>query len=396
MSIFIRKLRPSLSGLLRSKPAVPTPVAPPPTARRYYHAPCTRRSHDALQSSGRGVLFRPNPVLGRRPPPSQLAIPRYYSYRRKRSSADEAARTVMAVVMLVGGVVITIRDGTIETVPYTNRHHLVVISFEEERNLGEAQFASLKKELGKKVLPTSHSDTIRVTGISTKIISAARRGLASDDNDKLLDEAIWSSNAAQKKKKKPRKVWGAQPMTKHLDELKWEVIVVDDKPVNAMCLPGGKIVVYTGLLHHFNTDAEIATVLGHEIAHVIARHIAETFTKNMWTAILRALMTIDTDDSKMVNDLTEYVLTLPFSRKMEIEADHIGILLLAAAGFDPRIAPGFYEKLGKISGNTSVLEQYKNTHPSSEKRSRLLAEPKVMEKAMALYREARARTEETE
>uniref|UniRef100_A0A453Q4P5 Peptidase M48 domain-containing protein n=4 Tax=Aegilops tauschii TaxID=37682 RepID=A0A453Q4P5_AEGTS len=116
----------------------------------------------------------------------------------------------------------------------------------------------------------------------------------------------------------------------------------------------------------------------------------------MWTAILRALMTIDTDDSKMVNDLTEYVLTLPFSRKMEIEADHIGILLLAAAGFDPRIAPGFYEKLGKISGNTSVLEQYKNTHPSSEKRSRLLAEPKVMEKAMALYREARARTEETE
>ena len=54
-------------------------------------------------------------------------------------------------------------------------------------------------------------------------------------------------------------------MTKHLDELKWEVIVVDDKLVNAMCLPGGKIVVYTGLLHHFNTDAEIATVLGHEV-----------------------------------------------------------------------------------------------------------------------------------
>lgn len=92
----------------------------------------------------------------------------------------------MAVVMLVGGVVITIRDGTIETVPYTNRHHLFVISSEEERNLGEAQFASLK-ELGKKVLPMSHSDTIRVTGISTKIISAARRGLSSDDNDKLLD-----------------------------------------------------------------------------------------------------------------------------------------------------------------------------------------------------------------
>ena len=68
----------------------------------------------------------------------------------------------MAVVIIVGGVVTTIRDGTFETVPYTNRRHLVVVSSDEERNLGESKFASLKKELGDKVQPPSHQDTVRI------------------------------------------------------------------------------------------------------------------------------------------------------------------------------------------------------------------------------------------
>ena len=78
---------------------------------------------------------------------------------------------------------------------------------------------------------------------------------------------------------------------------------------------------------------------------------------------------------------------------MEIEADHIGILLLAAAGFDPHVAPGVYEKLGKISGNSSEKKEYLSTHPSSEKRSKLLSEAKVMEKAMTLYRKDSASIE---
>ncbi|KAI4967199.1 hypothetical protein ZWY2020_029528 [Hordeum vulgare] len=180
-------------------------------------------------------------------------------------------------------------------------------------------------------------------------------------------------------------------MTKHLDGFKWEVIVVDNKQVNAMCMPGGKIIVYTGLLQKFNTDAEIATVLGHEVAHAVARHAAEGLTKNMWILMLAVFLQIFIDAPKLIDNLTEYLLRLPFSRKMEIEADHIGILLLAAAGFDPRIAPAVYEKLGKVSGNSSSLKEYISTHPCSKKRTQLLLDAKVMDKAMALYTEARAR-----
>jgi predicted Zn-dependent protease len=78
---------------------------------------------------------------------------------------------------------------------------------------------------------------------------------------------------------------------------------------------------------------------------------------------------------------------------MEIEADHIGMLILADAGFDPHIAPTVYKKLGEISGNSSKKDEYLSTHPSSEKRSRLLSEDKVMDKAMALYKEASAKKE---
>ena len=75
---------------------------------------------------------------------------------------------------------------------------------------------------------------------------------------------------------------------------------------------------------------------------------------------------------------------------MEIEADHIGLMLQASAGFDPRIAPKVYEKLGKLTGNPSVLKDYLSTHPSSQKRSELLSRAQVMEEALQLYKEARA------
>uniref|UniRef100_A0A453PI96 Peptidase M48 domain-containing protein n=1 Tax=Aegilops tauschii subsp. strangulata TaxID=200361 RepID=A0A453PI96_AEGTS len=74
--------------------------------------------------------------------------------------------------------------------------------------------------------------------------------------------------------------------------------------------------------------------------------------------------------------------------RMEVEADHIGLMLQASAGFDPRTAPKVYEKLGQIAGNQSVLKSYLSTHPSSKKRSELLSRAKVMEEAMQLYREA--------
>ncbi|XP_037449261.1 mitochondrial metalloendopeptidase OMA1-like [Triticum dicoccoides] len=84
-----------------------------------------------------------------------------------------------------------------------------------------------------------------------------------------------------------------------------------------MCAPGGKIIVYTGLLDKFSTDAEIATVLGHEVAHAIARHTAEGLTKHMWILMLTVFLGIFIDEPKMIDKLAKYLLSLPFSRKYD-------------------------------------------------------------------------------
>ncbi|VAI51734.1 unnamed protein product [Triticum turgidum subsp. durum] len=405
MSALIRNLRPALSGLLRSKPAIRTPLPLPSSTApcpRCYHAPSTRRSHEALRSPPRlGRLFQRDSLV-RRPPPSSphapavpLPRPRHYS-SRPRSSSDVKSQIVFAGVVIIVGGAVTICYGTFETVPYTNRRHFVVLTHPGELKLGDWIFTGEKKKLGDKVLPPSHPAFVRVHGIASEIIRAAGRSLAVHDDNKLLDGEIWVGDAAPSSKKKAHTRWGTprQPTTKHLDGFKWEVIVVNNKQVNAMCAPSGKIIVYTGLLDKFSTDAEIATVLGHEVAHAIARHTAEGLTKNMWILMLTVFLGIFIDDPKMIDKLAKYLLSLPFSRKMEIEADHIGILLLAAAGFDPRIAPKVHEKLGELGGNSSSFKEYMSTHPCSKKRTRLLLDSKVMDKVMALYTEARARKEE--
>jgi hypothetical protein len=212
------------------------------------------------------------------------------------------------VVVVSGGAAAAVYFGNLETVPYTNRTHLILLSPPLERQLGESQFNNLKKELGPKILPPLHPDSIRVRLIASEVVRAVHRGLAgrhhdafaADDasygdistdvviknheagaEDVMLGRSRGNKNAsvaaaAQRDEEVLDDRWvtesrdrgkarGAQPETRHLDGLNWEVIVVRDDLINAMCLPGGKIVVFTGLLNHFKTDAEIATVLGHEV-----------------------------------------------------------------------------------------------------------------------------------
>ncbi|KAM0879658.1 hypothetical protein ACQ4PT_034081 [Festuca glaucescens] len=154
-----------------------------------------------------------------------------------------------------------------------------------------------------------------------------------------------------------------------------------------MCLPSGKIIVYTGFLHHFKTDAEVAAVLGHEVGHVIARHTAEAASKSLLSMFVRIGVRQFFDNPSLVKCVSKLLLELPCSRRMEIEADRIGMLLLAAAGFDPYIAVEVEEKLGKIGGD-SELQNYLSTHPSSKKRAKYLLKDKVMEEALELYRES--------
>ncbi|KAL8143163.1 hypothetical protein V2J09_016195 [Rumex salicifolius] len=333
----------------------------------------------------------------------------------------ENPRNALIVVLLGSGCVITVYFGNLETIPYTKRTHFVLLSKDFEKQLGESQFKQIKGTYKGKILPAIHPDSVRVRLITKDVIEALQRGISHElawsdpeyssqapdlgrdfgahetlkllgeekelnmtgnwrKEDEILDDK-WVDTSREKGEAR-----GAQPTTKHLEHANWEVVVVDDPMVNAFCLPGGKIVVFTGLLRHFTTDAEIATVIGHEVGHVVARHAAEQVTKNMYLAIVQLIL-YQFVMPDVVNTMSNLLLKLPFSRKMEIEADYIGLLLTASAGYDPRIAPTVYEKLGKVGGGDSALRDYLSTHPSGKRRAQLLAQAQVMQEAMNLYRE---------
>ncbi|TVU28425.1 hypothetical protein EJB05_19942, partial [Eragrostis curvula] len=207
--------------------------------------------------------------------------------------------------------------------------------------------------------------------------SANVKAWMNDDDDQALSQKNHGEKAARRTRQA------------NLDGFNWEVIVVRENLVNAMCMPGGKIVVYTGLLNTFREDAQIATVLGHEVGHAVARHHAERLAMMLWFLILHLLISLFVELPSEINVLSKLLLMLRFSRRKEMEADHVGLMLLAAAGYDPREAPYVYEKLGKLGGD-SALGEYISTHPSSKKRSQLLWQEHVMNKAIELYREVSA------
>ncbi|KQK02038.1 hypothetical protein BRADI_3g59988v3 [Brachypodium distachyon] len=403
---YLKNLRPAMSRLARSYSNKPTRRRPAPNS----NPPPPAASRSAL------VVRKPAPTPNPPPPISRSALVLYKPaitdalarhYNNTKQAWEELprlqrSRTLIWLGFTTSAMAAACCYGTLETVPYSNRTHFIVLTPGGERRAGEFQFARMKElmdEEGKAILPESHPDSVRVTRLAMEIVRAAHKGFDAGPEkspygvvEDSLEAAAQRDNddrlvkAGSKKKRKKKK----EPQTKHLDGLNWEVVLVEDKNVNACCLPGGKIMVNTGFLRHFKTDAELATVLGHEVGHIIARHAAEQITKNMWIFILELFLLIFCDDDennpKNIATLTELILKKPFSRKMELEADHIGVLLLAAAGYDPRDAPAFYEKLGKTGGGKDWAD-FLSTHPSSKKRAQNLSQDKVMDKAMELYRE---------
>lgn len=175
----------------------------------------------------------------------------------------------------------------------------------------------------------------------------------------------------------------------------WEVVVFADDTVNAFALPGGKIGVYRGLLDVAETPDQLAAVMGHEVAHVLARHGNERVSQQFAVGETLTLVDAWMAAGNRANRTTAMALLglgaqvgvlLPFSRAHESEADVMGKELMARAGFDPRASVALWENMGR-AGNGGAPE-FISTHPSHETRIRDLQ--KGMEGAVDLYREARA------
>ena len=152
----------------------------------------------------------------------------------------------------------------------------------------------------------------------------------------------------------------------------WEVHVLSLNEVNAWCMPGGKMAIYTGLIDKLNaTDDEIAAVMGHEISHALREHARERISRQMGTqmavGIAGALFGIGELGQGLGNMVADVTLNLPNSRTHEVEADRMGVELAARAGYDPRAAISLWEKMAKNSSGGQP-PKWLSTHPSHEDR----------------------------
>ncbi len=172
----------------------------------------------------------------------------------------------------------------------------------------------------------------------------------------------------------------------------WEVNVLSSPEVNAWCMPGGKIAVYTGLIEKLKiTDDELAAVIGHEIAHALREHARERASEQMVAGSLISVGSALFGVGEMGQKGAEYaymgLLGLPNSRSHETEADRIGVELAARAGYDPRAAISLWQKMGQVSSGEPP--KFLSTHPSRDDRMRDLSV--YSERVMPLYQQSRKR-----
>ncbi|HTK00034.1 MAG TPA: M48 family metallopeptidase [Bordetella sp.] len=169
----------------------------------------------------------------------------------------------------------------------------------------------------------------------------------------------------------------------------WEVHVLSTQEINAWCMPGGKIAVYTGLLIQIKpTDAELAAVMGHEISHALREHARERVSQQMATSVGLSVLSVVTGSSAVSDlggQLSDVMFTLPNSRTHEAEADRMGVELAARAGYDPMAAVSLWRKMAQASQGKEQPEIL-STHPSAD--SRIADLQAAAQQVMPLYQQA--------
>jgi predicted Zn-dependent protease len=175
----------------------------------------------------------------------------------------------------------------------------------------------------------------------------------------------------------------------------WEINLIEDAQVNAFAMPGGKVVVYTGILPVAQTEAGLATVMGHEIAHVFAGHGEERMSQGLLVQMGGiALSTALQKQPEQTQNLfmsaygmgSQVGVLLPFSRLHETEADRLGTIFMAMAGYNPNEAVGFWQRMAAVKGDKAAPPEFLSTHPADDTRIRNLQE--MIPEAMEYYKPA--------
>lgn len=229
------------------------------------------------------------------------------------------------------------------SVPVTGRKQMLLVSDQEVLTLSLQEYGEYIKSAPKS---TDKTNTALVQRVGRNIANAV--------------EAYMKANGYESE----------------LANYQWEFNLIKSNEVNAFCMPGGKIVVYEGILPITKDETGLAVVLGHEVAHAVAKHANERMSQQMVQQYGgAALGTVLSGSSGQIQNIAgavyglgaQYGVMLPFSRKQELEADRLGLIFMAMAGYNPSQAESFWTRMSQASGGGSVAE-FSSTHPSDQTR----------------------------
>ena len=250
--------------------------------------------------------------------------------------------------------------GTTRTVPITGRKQNLLVSDEQVLSLSNQEYSNFMK-----------SAKVSTDAANTAMVKRVGQNLATAVQNYLVNNGLQSE----------------------IKNFSWEFNLVQNKEANAFCMPGGKIVVYEGLLPYTQNEASLAIVLGHEIAHAVAKHSAEQMSKQIknqyGTQILGGVLQaagVSSTTTQLAQILAQKGLqfrSLKYSRDHETEADRMGLIFAAMAGYDPNVAVAFWQRMSQGSSNQNDMF---SDHPSDAKR--IAAIKAEMPEALKYYKPA--------
>ena len=248
-------------------------------------------------------------------------------------------KRILITAIALGGIIYSCA-----TNPFTGKSTLALVPDSQILPSAFQQYSTFLSQ--NKVVPSSSADAQRVKTVGMKIKGAAEKWL------------------------------NANGYPHYLDNYKWEYNLVDNKEVNAWCMPGGKIVFYTGILPITQDEAGMAVVMGHEVSHALLNHGQQRMSSDVLAQLgavgVGAAVGGKSESTQQIAMQaygigTQFGVLLPFSRSHESEADKIGLTLMAVAGYNPDVAISFWQRMAAKSGGQAPPE-FMSTHPSDATR----------------------------
>jgi len=259
-------------------------------------------------------------------------------------------------------VLVILTSMSCSTVPLTGRRQLGLVP---ESNMISLSFTEYDKFIKSNKLSTDKNKIVLVKKVGERIVRAV--------------EVYMSTKG----------------LSKNLEGYKWEFNLVEDPSVNAWCMSGGKVVVYTGLLLITKTEAGLATVMSHEIAHAVARHGSERMSDQIVLQLggvtLASALEKKSEQTRQIALAafgvgSQVGVILPFSREHEYEADYMGLIFMAMAGYNPNESVSFWERMSQQGGGSKQPE-FLSTHPVDQ--NRIIKLKQKMSDAMTYYNDTK-------